>query len=507
MATVNNRQIAKNTIFLYIRMLLIMAVSLYTSRVILKTLGVEDYGIYNLVAGFVTLFTFISNALVSAIQTFLNVALGKQDEERFKRVFSMSITIMFLTSALIVVLGETLGLWFVKTQLNIPIARQSAALWVYQLSLATFVINILRSPYNAAIIAYERMSFYAYVSIVEVLLRLGLVFSLLIIPFDKLISYTGLYMVLMMIILFAYIIFCKKRLIGCKYRFEKDNVLFKELVTFSGWSLLGQSAVVAASQGEAIFINRFFTVAVNAAIGVSAQLTGAIETFITNFQIAFNPQLVKSYTDEDKTEHNRLLIRASKFSFYLQLLLTLPIVFNIETVLKFWLGEVPQYSDAFCVFVLCGYLLAAISIPLKTSIYAGGNIRDYEILRTVVFAIGLCCSYFALKIGNPPYYVAIVGIGVQALLLVIRLYFAKRDAGISIWGFIKGVAVPCLFVGGVAIIVPFATSCDASSFLWLLIIVSVDVLYIALVVWFLGLSNSERKAIISSIKGKLINKT
>lgn len=500
MANVNSKQIAKNTLLLYVRMLLIMAVSLYTSRVILKTLGVEDYGIYNLVAGFVTLFTFISNALVSAIQRFLNVVLGKQDMERFSDVFSMSITVMILTSLLIFVLGETLGLWFVKTQLNIPESRQNAAIWVFQLSLITFIINIIRSPYNAAIIAFERMSFYAYVSIVEVLLRLGLVFSLIIVPYDKLIVYALLYLLLMISVFLAYVFFCKKSLSGCDYHFKRDKSLFKELVSFSGWSLLGQSAVVAAGQGNSFFVNRFYSVAANAAMGVSAQLTGAVETFITNFQVAFNPQLIKSYTNEDKSEHYKLLFRSAKFSFYLQLLLSLPIIFNIDLILGFWLEEVPEYSNYFCMFVLCGYLVAAISSPLKTSIYAGGRIRNYEIVRAALFAAGLILVYIMLRTGNPPYYVAIIDLLVQVVFLVVRIVFAKIESGISVTGFIKHVLCPCASVGILSLIIPIGTSHWASSFLGLLFVVFVDVLYIALIVWLLGLSGIERKTLIQSVQ-------
>ena len=503
MAVVNNKQIARNTLFLYIRMLLILAVSLYTSRVILKTLGVEDYGIYNLVAGFVTLFTFISNALVSAIQRFLNVALGENDLDRFADIFSMSITVMLLTSILILVLGETIGLWFVETQLNIPESRKTASIWVYQLSLLTFIINIIRSPYNAAIIAYERMSFYAYVSIVEVLLRLGLVFSLIIIPYDKLIAYTLLYLLVMVLVFLAYVFFCKKSFSGCDYHFKKDKSLFKEIVSFSGWSLLGQSAVVAAGQGDSFFVNRFFSVTSNAAMGVSAQLTGAIETFITNFQVAFNPQLIKTHTNEDKTEHRKLLFRASKFSFYLQLILSLPVLFNIDTILDIWLEEVPDYSNLFCTFILCSYLIAAMSVPLKTSIYAGGHIKRYEISRAIVFALGLLGSYIVLKRGNPPYFVAVVGVVVQLFLLSVRVHFAKCESGIKVMDFLGSVVVPCVLVATLSLIVPLATSCYSSSFWALFVVILIDVFYIGVIVWFVGLSKNERSTIYKIIQKKI----
>ena len=297
--------------------------------------------------------------------------------------------------------------------------------------------------------------------------------------------------------------FCKLHFEGCEYHFEKDKILFRELVSFSGWSLLGQSAVVAAGQGDSFFVNRFFSVTANAAMGVSSQLTGAIETFITNFQVAFNPQLVKSYANEDKTEHCRLLYRASKFSFYLQLVLTIPIVFNISAVLHFWLEDPPKYSDLFCVLVLCGYLIASISIPLKTSIYACGRIRDYEISRAILFALGLCSSFLVLWTGNPPYFVAIVGVFVQLFLLAIRAFFAKRDSGINIAVFFRVVIIPCILVGALALVVPFFTAINSNSFISLLSAILIDVLYIVVIIYVFGLTKNERKTIIVGIRNKI----
>ena len=291
MSSVNTKKIAKNTILLYIRMLLLLVVSLYTSRVILKVLGIDDYGIYNLIAGFVTFLTFITNSLVSAMQRYFNVALGKNDLRNYRDVFSMSINILALFSCLILVLGETVGLWFVMNHLNIPPDRYNASLWVYQFSLLTFVANTLRTPFHASIIAHERMSFYAYISLVEVFLRLGMVFLLMILPGDHLIMYSIIYLFVIVLVNAIYMIYCSKNFQECSYKFKRDRSLFKDLVNFSGWTLMGQASVVVKNQGEAIFINRFFSVAANAAMGVATQVAGALELFVTNFQTAFILQL------------------------------------------------------------------------------------------------------------------------------------------------------------------------------------------------------------------------
>lgn len=360
-------------------MLLLLVVSLYTSRVILKVLGIDDYGIYNLIAGFVTFLTFISNSLVSAMQRYFNVALGKNDLQNYKDVFSMSINILALFSCLILILGETVGLWFVMNHLNIPPNRYEASIWVFQFSLLTFVVNTLRTPFHASIIAHERMSFYAYISLLEVFLRLGMVFLLMIIPGDHLVLYSIIYLFVIALINAIYMIYCKNNFCECSYNFKKDRVLFKDLINFSGWTLMGQASVVIKNQGEAIFINRFFSVAANAAMGVATQVASALEMFVSNFQTAFNPQLIQSYASKDFENHKKLLFRASKFSYYLLLIMLIPIVANIDFILNLWLAEVPEYTNYFIIFILISYLFNAVGTPFVTSLFATGAIKFYQI--------------------------------------------------------------------------------------------------------------------------------
>lgn len=473
-------------------MLLIMAVTLYTSRVILKALGIEDYGIYNLIAGFVTFLIFISNSLVSAMQRYFNVTLGQNNPQRYQEVFSMSLNILFFFSILIMIVGETVGLWFVHNHLNIPAERFSAALWVYQISLLTFVANTLRAPFHASIIAHERMSFYAYISVIEVILRLAMVFLLKWIPCDHLIMYAILYLGVIIGVDIMYLTYCVRCFNVCHYSFKKDKSLFKELIGFSGWSLLGQSAVVVKNQGEAIFINRFFSVAANAALGIAGQVTNAIEMFVTNFQTAFNPQLTQTYAAGNINEHHKLLFRSAKFSYYLLLIMLVPVCFNIDTILSLWLEEVPENTRYFVTYILISYLFNALSTPFYTSILASGRIKYYQITLGITFGLGLIVIYLILLAGMPPYSVSVIAIFIQIALLAVRLYFCKKHVSISIRKFAREVLIPitvCTIISG---IVPYIISRYATSSLASITTLFIDVIVIIGVVFLFGMSKNER---------------
>lgn len=481
-------------------MLLILAVSLYTSRVILKVLGVEDYGIYNLIAGFVTFLTFISNSLVSAMQRYFNVALGKNDLQNYRDVFSMSINILALFSCLILILGETIGLWFVMNYLNIPPNRYNASIWVYHISLLTFVANTLRTPFHASIIAHERMSFYAYISLIEVFLRLGMIFLLMIIPGDKLIMYSIIYLFVILSVNTIYIIYCRRNFQACCYKLTRDRALFKDLVNFSGWALMGQTAVVVKNQGEAIFVNRFFSVAANAAMGVATQVAGALELFVSNFQTAFNPQLIQSYASKDLDNHKKLLFRASKFSYFLLLIMLIPIVSNINFILNLWLEEVPEYTNYFVTFILISYLLNAISTPFVTSLFATGAIKHYQILLALTFLGGLIIVYIALSLGAAPYYVSVVAIFIQLVLLVFRLYFTHKHVGFSYKQFGIDVLTPIIMVTLLSIIPSYLLKGWSTNIWQIILSITIEITCTGLLILFVGMSNGERCYTIDIIK-------
>ena len=323
----NNKCIAKNTSMLYIRMLLTMAVTLYTSRVILNTLGVEDYGIYNVVGGFVAMMGFLNNSMAVATQRFLSFEIGKKSNSQFSRVFSMSMSIHILIALVILVLAETVGLWFVKTQLTIPIERMGAALWVFHFSILAFIVNVISVPYNATIIAHERMNVFAWVSIIDVSLKLLIVFILQWFGYDKLKFYALLMFGVALIIRLIYGSYCSRKFVESKFHFYWDKSLFKTIMSFAGWSLWGGAASVLHSQGVNILLNIFFGPAINAARGIAYQIQGAVNSFVSNFQIAINPQIIKSYASSKIEYMHQLIFQGAKYSFYLLFALSLPILF------------------------------------------------------------------------------------------------------------------------------------------------------------------------------------
>lgn len=505
MTFVDNKRIAKNTALLYIRMIILMVVTLYTSRVVLAVLGVDDYGIYSLIGGIIALFSFISNALVSAMQRFFNVALGERDQEKYHRVYVMGFNLLILFSVFLLLVGETLGLWFVNNKLNIPEGREAAAFWVYQISIVTLIVHLLRTPDNASIIAYERMGFYAYLSIGEALLKLGIVFLLQVFAMDKLLLYVILYLVATALINVAYKIYCNKMFAECRYNWLWDKKLFRELLSFSGWSLLSNGSRTVTMQGENIFLNQYYSVSVNAARGIAAQVYNAVNTFLTNFQTAFKPQLTKSYAAGEMENHYSLLYRSSKFSFYLLLVLVVPIIFNLDALLGAWLVEVPLYTKEFCVFVLLAYLADALASPLGTSIAANGNIKGLQISIAVVFVIQLFASFFALRAGWPPYIVSVFILVSHTIHYIFYVYFCKKLCDLRLGEYFKQVILPLIPICILAPTLPFYLQRYSSS-IWLALgLCVVEVLWVVLFVWFIGLDKTE-KAFIKTTVTKLIRR-
>lgn len=504
----NTKRIAKNTVMLYIRMLLMMAVTLYTSRVILQVLGVDDYGIYNLVGGFVMLFSFISQALTSAIQRFLNVALGKGDKAYYQNIFSTSINIFILLSILVIIIGETAGNWFVNTQLNIPDGRLEAAKWVFHLSLLVFIAGILRTPYNASIIAHEKMNFYAIISIVEAIIKLGVVFLLQLFTFDKLILYSILFLCSIVVVNIIYMIYCKKEFDECKYKLVWDKHLFGDLLSMSGWSLLGQLAAVGRTQGENFIINRYHSVSANAAKGVSSQLTGALHQFVTNFQTAFKPQLIQTYAAGEMQDHVKLLFRACKFSYYLMLLIAVPAVFNMDFILATWLTEIPRYSVEFCIWGLLSYLISALYSPLTTTIYAHGKIRNYQLAIASIHLLVLITSFIVLRKGFAPYSIVIVGVCYQVVILAVCMYHNFKLSKIRVSDFFRTVMAPIFFVTVLSVVLPISILwMDFDLNFWMsLLVCGVEMVWTFGILFLVGLNKGEKTFLNSIIKNRLPRK-
>ena len=496
----NNKKIAKNTLMLYIRMLLIMVVNLYTSRVILKALGVEDFGLYNVVGGIVVLFTFINNAMVSSTQRFLNFEIGRNNYDEAQKVFSASLNIHFIIAFIILLLAETIGLWFLNKYIQIPAGREVAANWVYQFSIIVSILNIIRSPYNAAIIAHEHMSFYAYVSIIEVILKLAIVY-LVYFFVDKLIAYSFLMMLVAVIILGAYYIFCKKKYDICRYRFEYDKQRYLELANFSGWSLFGSLANVGASQGINIILNMFFGVAVNAAMGIANQVNAAVYQFVSSFQTAFNPQIIKSYAADDRNYFISLILNTSRYSFLMLFLLALPIYICCPEILSIWLGKVPEYAVEFCRLMLIFSLIDAIQGPLWVSAQATGKIKNYQILMSFLILLNLPITYVLFKFFNNPELALVVRVCINFITAIARIIYLNYLYGFPIYAYLKEVVLICFMVMLISFPIPYFIHQNMPiSLVNTLLSLILSLVCAIIVTTIIGLRQKERTLIINKIR-------
>lgn len=504
----NSKRIAKNTMFLYIRMVIIMLVQLYTSRVILQTLGIEDYGIYNIVGAVVVSLSFITGPLSAATQRFLSFELGKKNTERIKDIFSMSLIVYGILSIVLLLFAETVGLWFLNHKMEIPADRLYAANWVFQCSIITFIINILNIPFNSAIIAYEKMSFYAYISIFEAIAKLAIVYFLLLCTEDKLILYGILVVIVTLSVTTIYKFYCGKYLKDIKIHFVKDKQLLKQLLSFSGWSLFGSVASMSANQGLNLLLNLFFGVTVNAAMGIANQVSAAVNQFVVNFQTAFRPQIVKSYA-EGSIEYLHLLIcRSSKFSFLLLFMVVCPILFNIEFILQLWLGKnIPQYTADFCKLTLIYMLIESLSAPLWMTVQATGKIKNYQLCISSLIFLNIILSYLLLKfMSASPQIVLFIKCFMAFLYLGVRIYFLKIKISLPAYFFFRQVIIPITLISAIDISLlnffypqlyqeHFMTIITSTIFFFCLHILSI---------YILALKSNERKRINSYVKKKLL---
>ncbi len=504
--TANNKRIAKNTIALYIRMLLMMCIAFFTTREVLRILGVENFGIYNIVGGFIVLFVFINNSMTLATQRFLNFEIGKNTVSDTRRVFSASLSIHVIIAIVIALLAETIGLWFLNTYLNIPDNKLFQANVVYQLSLLSTLISIIRSPYNAAIIAYEKMDFFAYISVLESVLKLVIVYILLIFEEQALITYAALILGVTLLITFVYWLFCKISFPACRYYLFYDKSLYKSLLRFSGWSMFGSFANVGTHQGLNILLNMFFGVTVNAAAGVANQVSGAVYTFVSNFQTAFNPQLVKSYASNKFAEFHALIIRSSKFSFYLLWILSLPILICCEELLGIWLENVPPHSAYFCRLIIVFSLIDAIQGPLWMSVQATGKIKNYQLLMSFLILTNIPISYLFLVCGYPAEIVFVIRILVNVITSVCRVLYLKKHIGFNVWAYLRDVCVPCVLLVVFSLPTSLFRYSDIQGFALVPLVITVSVLCCLLFVYLIGLTRSERSFINNAIKNKILHK-
>ncbi len=450
----NNKRIAKNTLVLYIRMLFLMAISLYTSRVILQALGVEDFGIYNVVGGFVALFGVISKSLSSAASRFLTYEMGKGDWERLKKVFSTTLTIHLFLAIIIAILSEAVGIWFVNNKMVLDASRIDAANWVFQFSVLTFCCNLIAVPFNAAIIAHERMTVFAYISIFEGIGKLLICFLVMNSPIDRLVYYGFLMFFIHLCVIVMYWWYCKSHFSECHYRYIYDAGLLKEIFGFASWNMIGASAAVLRNQGGTVLINLFGGPVVNAARAIANQVLHAVSGFVDSFMMALRPQITKSYASGNTDYMMALIFQGSRFSYYMLLFLCLPILINTDFILHLWLKTVPDHAVPFVQLTLVFIMLESLSYTLITAQLATGNIRNYQLIVGGLQIMNIPVSYVILKFGGIPETILFVAIFFSVLCLIARLIMLKRIIPFEPVIFAKRVVCNVLMVTFSSAIIP-----------------------------------------------------
>ncbi len=486
---------------LYVRMLFSMAVSLYTSRVVLNTLGVEDFGIYSVVGGVVSMFALISGSLNSATQRFITFELGKKQEKQLEKVFSLSLTNYLILGLGIVIIAETVGLWFLNNKMNIPPERMNAANWVFHGSLFAFVINLISTPYNATIIAYERMKVFSIISILETFLRLAIVLALVVIPFDKLKTYTILVVVVSLTIRTIYASYCRNHFPETRYQFIWDKEMFNKIFFFAGWNFFGVGSGVLMKEGVSVVINIFFGVTINAARGVARQVETVVSAFVTNFMMALNPQITKSYAAGDGLAVNSFLFRGSKFSFFLIFFLSLPILAETHTILFLWLGQVPDYTVVFLRLSIIYIIINTLSGPLITAMLATGNIKKYQIIVGGLQFLNFPLAYLALRLGFKPQITYVVQIIIALLMLGARLFLLKGMIHFPSGIFVKEVLLKVFLIAICSSVFPFLIIRFMESGVLRFFISSItSVLVTTIFVFFIGLTPNERTFALNKIK-------
>jgi len=490
----DKKQIAKNTFALYVRMLLSIFVGLYTSRVVLNVLGVSDYGVYNVVGGIVAMISFLNLALTAASQRFISFELGTGNKIRLAKVFSTSVTIHVLLAIILFIIAETIGLWFVNTHLNIETSRIEAANWVYHCSVLTLVVSVISVPYNSCIVAHEHMKTFAYIGILEVLLKLIIVYLLLVIHGDKLIMYALLVLAVSIIIRSIYSYYCKCHFEECVYHFVFDKQLFKDMFGFAGWSMLGNFGFSFKDQGSNIILNLFFGTAINAARGVAMQVNGVINHFSDSFMMAITPQITKQYAAGNIKESINLVYTGCRISFYLMAIISTPVLVNVDYLLTLWLGIVPQYTSEFLKLCLLSGMINAMSPPIVRALQATGHIAVFQIVICIIVLSELPITYYILSLGAKPYMAMFPTVVISLIALLVRFLLLKRNISICRFYyfafFIVGKNLILLALG--VFFSALICSLFDNSFMSFLLSSFISFFVMLICIYYLGLVHNER---------------
>ena len=443
--SVNNKRIAKNSLFLSIRMVIVLGISLYSTRIILRVLGIEDYGIYNVVAGFVSMFGFLNTSMSNGIQRFFNYELGKNGEEGVNRVFCTSVLIQLLLAVVIILLTESFGIWYMYNKMVIPDDRMVAAGWIFQFAIISFLFTIMQAPFTAAVMAHEHMDFYAVVSVLDAIIKLLVIFLIPIISLDHLIIY-GLFIVLISFFNFiVYYIYCHLHFKEIRYHFYFEKKQFRSMLGFSGWNLFGSFSNMMRNQGINLIINLFFGPVVNAARGVAAQINSGVTNLTTSILVPVRPQVIQSYAKGDLNRTMSLTYSISKFSLFFLFLLILPICIELNFILGVWLGDnIPEHTQSFCLIIL---VTTAVLIPmnaLSTLVHASGNMRNYQVIGSVVKFLSVPCAYVMLYFGLEPEWAFIMVLVFDIIGFIVGLFIIRTLMPFSIISYVTRVFLPLL---------------------------------------------------------------
>lgn len=503
----NNKRIAQNTLFLYFRMFLVMGVSLYTSRVILKTLGMEDYGIYNVVGGIVTMFSFLNGSLGAATSRYITFELGRKDYAQMNKVFNVALVIHIFIALIIILLAETIGLWFFYNKMTIPAERVDAAFWVYQISILTCFFSLTQVPYNATIIAYEQMKIYAYVGVVEVVLKLGISFLLIISPIDSLIFYAILLCILQVGLMIFYRYYSIRNFKICTINVAqlKDRKLIKEMFSYAGSDMIGSLSGLAQGQGLNLLLNLFFGPVVNAARAIAYQVQGTITQFSNNFFTAVRPQIIKSYAEGKVDEMMKLVEYSGCFSYYLLWLIAMPICLESEYILTLWLGEYPEHTREFLVLVVILCLVQALKTPRTTAYHAIGHLKLVNLVVGTILCLAFPLAYIFLKLGGNPESVFWAANICMIISEFVSMFILKRYIKYSVITYCMRVHFRCLLVTILSLIIPYFTfdKFMEPSFLRLIVTVIATTISICIVVWFVGIDKENKQKMVHIVKNKI----
>lgn len=495
----DSKLIARNTIFLYFRMFLTLVVGLYASRVVLNVLGISDYGVYNVVGGLVNSLAFLNVGMMGATQRFISFELGKNETSRLNVVFSTSVITHVIIALIIVILLESFGVWFLNYKMIIEADRMYAANWVLQFSIFTFVLSVLTVPFNSSIIAHEHMNVYAYISIAEAVLKLLIVFCLLYLPVDHLILYSFLLMCVQLLISMSYIIYARKHFPECHFRYYIDKVLLKQMFSFAGWGMIGNTGFTLKDQGSNIIMNLFLGTTVNAARGIATTVNNIILNFASNVSMAMNPQITKLYASGDIQDSLKIVYSGARLTFFLMSLIAIPFLINSNYILHLWLGIVPEYSNEFVLIILLGSLIYSLAQTVASEIHATGHVKWLQISLAVILLSELPAAYIILKSGGSPVLALIPSLVTIPLSVFVRSVILKKYVlEFSLKEYLFGCVIRCIGV----FIICFGICIYMRSFftqdsLWTVFVTSVlSLLLNGSVIMIIGINYGERKLIV-----------